>query len=65
MDFVPHNRYGPLCILRGHRQIFLNYDVFLYLKAIFILANSADPGEMQDHAAFHLGLHCFKSTKNF
>ena len=40
---------------------------------IFILANSADPDEMQqDDAAFHLGLHClqkylirgFQSTKS-
>ena len=25
---------------------------------VFILANSADPDEMQLHVAFHLGLHC-------
>ena len=30
----------------------------LSLKIILILANSADPDEMQPHAAFHLGLHC-------
>ena len=31
---------------------------FLYLKIVFIIANSADPDEMQHDAAFHLGLHC-------
>ena len=36
----------------------MNYDVFLSLKVVKILANSADPDEMQHHAAFHLGLHC-------
>ena len=28
------------------------------LKVVLILANSADPDEMQHYAAFHLGLHC-------
>ena len=40
-------------------QIFLNYEVFLYLMIVKILANSADPDEMQYYAAFHLGLHSF------
>ena len=31
---------------------------FLSLKIDFVLANSADPGEMTHLAAFHLGLHC-------
>ena len=51
--------------------IFLNYGVFLSLKIVLILPNSADPDEMQHDAAFHLGLHClpkylfrgFQSTK--
>ena len=30
------------------------------LKVVLILANSADPDEMQHYAAFHLGLHCFQ-----
>ena len=33
--------------------------LFLSLKVVLILANSADPDEMQHIAAFHLGLHCF------
>ena len=36
---------------------FQNKDVFLSLNAVSILANSADPGEMQHYAAFHLGLY--------
>ena len=28
------------------------------MKFFLILANSADPDEMQHHAAFHQGLHC-------
>ena len=28
------------------------------MKAVLILANSADPDEMQHHTAFHLGLQC-------
>ena len=32
--------------------------VFQALKVVLMLANSANPDEMQHHAAFHLGLHC-------
>ena len=39
---------------------FKNYNVFLFLKIDFVLANSADPDEMLHYAAFHMGLHCFK-----
>ena len=28
------------------------------LNIVFIIANSADPDEMQQYVAFHLGLHC-------
>ena len=34
-----------LCF-KGHRSTFLNYDAFMSLKFIFILANCADPDEM-------------------
>ena len=37
---------------------YLKYDVFLSLQVVLILANSADPDEMQHYAAFHLSLHC-------
>ena len=33
-----------------------------HLRLFFILANSAYPDEMPHNAAFHLGLHCFRST---
>ena len=35
-------------------------DVFLSLIVVLILANSADPDEMQHYAAFHLGLYCLQ-----
>ena len=38
--------------VRGH-----NYDVFLSLKVVLIVENSADPDEMQHYTAFHMGLH--------
>ena len=37
-------------------------NVFLSLKIVFILVNSADPDEMPPYAAFHLGLYCLWST---
>ena len=30
----------------------------LFLNDVLIIANSANPNEMQHYAAFHLGLHC-------
>ena len=38
--------------------MFLNYDIFLSVKVVLILANSANPDQMQHCAAFDLGLHC-------
>ena len=32
--------------------------LFLPLKVVLIITNSADPYEMQHYAAFHLVLHC-------
>ena len=32
--------------------------LFLSLKIVFSLANSAEPGEMPPYEAFNLGLHC-------
>ena len=36
----------------------LNYNIFMSLKIVFVLANSTDPDEMPHFAAFYLGLHC-------
>ena len=59
----------PFCILKGNRLKFLNFNMFLSMKTVFILANSADHDEMPHYAAFHQGLHClstyrFTGTKN-
>ena len=43
---------------RGHRLKFLNFNIFLSLKIVFIFVNSADPDEMPLYVAFHQGLHC-------
>ena len=59
MDFPIHiNRISMELPNGGKRSKFLNYNVFLFLKIVFILANSADPGEMPPYVAFHLGFHC-------
>ena len=50
----------PIMYDRDLRLYFLNYDVFLSLKIVLNLANSAEPDEMQHYAAFHLGLHCLQ-----
>ena len=34
--------------------------VFFCLKIFFTFTNSVDPDEMQQYAAFHLGLHCLQ-----
>ena len=47
----------PFCILRGNRLKFINYDAFLSLMIVFILANSADYDEMWHYVPFHLGLN--------
>ena len=49
---------GPLYILRGLHVIISKNIIFLSLKIDFVIANSADPDEMQPYAVFHLGLHC-------
>ena len=55
-----YNKYGIVffCDRRGHMSKFLNYDVFMSVKVVFILANSEDTDEMRPYAAFHLCLHC-------
>ena len=51
------NRVG-IFPLWGCWSKFLKNDVFMSLKNVFILANSADPDKMPHDVAFHLGLHC-------
>ena len=59
MDFPIQYAWDcPFCILSFCWSTFLDYDKFLSLKIVFILTNSADPDEMLDYAAFHLGLYC-------
>ena len=33
---------------------------YLSVKDVFTIANSVDPDEMLQNAAFHLGLHCLE-----
>ena len=42
--------------------MFLYYDVFLSLKIVFTLANSAVHDEMSSYVAFYLGLHYLPFT---
>ena len=44
--------------IEGLQVIASQTIVFLSLNIDFVLANSADPGEMPHYVAFHLGLHC-------
>ena len=54
-----YNKYGTAhCVLSGVTGRILNYDVFLSINVVLILANSYNPDEMPHYAAFHLGLHC-------
>ena len=60
---VKHSTTEPLRSLPGVWAIrFRAIEVLLYffLLSWFILANSADPDEMQQFVAFHLGLHCLQ-----
>ena len=44
--------------LKGSRIEFSKSLNISIPEDFLILANSADPDEMQHYAAFHLGLHC-------
>ena len=54
MDFPIHiaTTSMGLSIVYFKGSKFLNYDVSLSLEVVLILANSADPDEMQLYAAF-------------
>ena len=47
----------PIVHFKGSLVEYPKYNVFLSLNVVLILANSADPDEMQHYAAFLLGLH--------
>ena len=51
--------------IKGPQVDFLNYDIFLSLKVVLILANSTGSVEMQHYVAFHLGLHCLPKYCRF
>ena len=56
MDFpyilIQYGTAAAHCVIdRDHKYNFLNYDVFLSLKVFLILANSADPDEMQHNGS--------------
>ena len=46
----------PIVYFEGYNL--LNYSIFLPLKIVLILANSADPDEKQHSAAFQMCLNC-------
>ena len=62
MDFPIHidtiSMGLPILYFKESQVKNLNFNIYLSLKVFFIFANSADPDEMQHHAAFHLSLHC-------
>ena len=52
----------PILYFKSSQVKFLNYDFFLSLKVVSILANSGYPDEMQYYAVFHLSLHCLSKS---
>ena len=56
---ILNNKYCIVSVhFKGSQVEFLNFNIFLSLKIVFILENSADPDEMPLKVAFHLGLNC-------
>ena len=55
----------PIVHFKGSNEEFFYCYVIVYFISLYVvltLGNSADPDEMQHYAAFHLGLHCLRST---
>ena len=48
----------PIVYFMGSNVDFSKLLCIYVPEGCLILSNSADPDEMQQHAAFHLGLHC-------
>ena len=50
---------GRMATKQTNKQVIISKNiVFLSLKIDLVLENSADSYEMQQHATFHLDLHC-------
>ena len=61
MDFpiqIKAIRMGLSIISLKGSQAFPNYHVFLSLRTVFHLTNSADTDKMPHYGTFYLGLHC-------
>ena len=56
----PNQKIGPFIyfLFKKGSYNFQKNIVLFSLKIDFVLANSAEHGEMLHNAAFHLGLHC-------
>ena len=48
----------PILYIKGSQVAFSKFRCIRSLDVVLIFANSADPDEMQQYAAFPLGLHC-------
>ena len=62
MEFSPQlheiKSEWSLIYTEGSQVTFFPKYCISYLNVNFVIANSADPGEMPHYAAFHLGLRC-------
>ena len=47
-----------IAYIEGSHDIISQKVCISFPKTVLVLANCADPDEMQHYAAFHLGLHC-------
>ena len=47
-------------IIQGFQVIIFKNILLFCLKIFFVFTNSVDADEMQNYAAFHLGLHCLQ-----
>ena len=47
---------SPFCVLSGRKSKILNYVLILYLKVVFISANSPGPDKMQHITAAYCGI---------
>ena len=52
------NHMSRLNYIEGSQVMISRKRLLFSLNFDFVLANSADPGEMPNYAAFYLGLQC-------